>query len=99
MSEDSRGVTPADLDDDDLRRELKHLHDTRHDTVLAGSQSALENHTQRMLALESEFLHRFPLESAPQAQRTRAGSRDAAGQEVPGRDVSAAPAAHPHPGP
>jgi hypothetical protein len=91
MADESPGVTPSDLDDDDLRRDLKHLHDTRHDTVLGGSQDALHNHTRRMLSLEAEFLRRFPLQSAPDPQRTRAGSRDHAGQEVPGRDVSAGP--------
>jgi hypothetical protein len=91
MSDEARGISPTDLDDDDLRRELKHLHDTRHTTVLHGSQNALETHTSRMLALEREFLRRLPLESAPDPARTRAGSRDHAGQEVPGRDVSTGP--------
>ncbi len=89
MPDTTHGIDPAQLDDEDLRREMAHLHETRHATVLGGSQSALENHTSRMLTLETEFLHRFPLDSAPDAQRTRAGSRDRAGQEVPGRDVSA----------
>src|SRR4051812_12607072 len=92
MLEDTQGIAPSDLDDDDLRRELSRLHDTRHTTVLNGSESALETHTHRMLALESEYLRRFPLASAPDPARTRAGSRDRAGQETPGRDVSA----HPH---
>jgi hypothetical protein len=69
------GIPPSDLADDDLRREMRHLHDTRHDTVLGGSESALENHTRRMLALEEEFLRRFPEEGAPDPSRTRAGSR------------------------
>lgn len=84
MTDESRGVPPADLDDADLRRELRHLHDTRHATVLDGSESALENHTQRMLALETEFLRRFPLEAAPDPRRTRAGSRDEADGETLG---------------
>ena len=69
------GIPADQLGDDDLRREMRHLHDTRHDTVLSGSESALETHTQRMLALEQEFLRRFPEEAAPEPLRTRAGSR------------------------
>lgn len=75
------GIPPAELDDDDLRRELEHLHETRHDTLLGGSESALETHTERMLALEQEFLRRFPQEAAPDPARTRAGRRAQAGQD------------------
>ena len=82
------GVAPQDLEDGDLRRELAHLHETRHETLLRGSESALEAHTERMLALEQEFLRRFPADAAPDPQRTRAGSRENAGQPVPGRDLS-----------
>ncbi len=82
------GIAPQDLEDDDLRREVAHLHETRHDTLLGGSESALQAHTERMLALEQEFLRRFPQDSAPDAMRTRAGSRARAGQPVPGRDLS-----------
>jgi hypothetical protein len=69
------GIPADQLDDDDLRREMRHLHETRHDTVLSGSESALETHTRRMLALEQEFMRRFPEEAAPEPLRTRAGSR------------------------
>lgn len=81
MSDNPTGVPPHELEDEDLRREMNHLHETRHDTVLGGSESALRAHTERMLALEGEFLRRFPQEAAPDEQRTRAGSRRAAGQE------------------
>ena len=77
----ARGVPPRELSDADLRRELEHLHVTRHETVLHGSQDALEVHTSRMLALEAEFLRRLPAEAAPAPRRTRAGSRREAGQE------------------
>lgn len=90
MTDRSHGIPPRDLDDDDLRREVMHLHETRHDTLLGGSESALEAHTRRMLALEAEFLRRFPQESAPDPLRTRAGSRESAGQPVPGRDLGGA---------
>lgn len=88
MTDRSHGIPPQELDDDDLRREVTHLHETRHDTLLGGSEDALDAHTRRMLALEHEFLRRFPEESAPDPMRTRAGSRSSAGQPVPGRDLS-----------
>jgi hypothetical protein len=75
------GIAPSQLSDEDLRRELAHLHETRHDTLLGGSGDALKTHTQRMLAMEEEFLRRFPREAAPDPARTRAGSRRAAGQD------------------
>jgi len=80
MTSRPAGIEPGDLTDDDLHRELEHLHETRHSTVLHGTESALETHTERMLALEREFLRRFPVEAAPDPARTRAGSRHAAGQ-------------------
>ena len=66
MTDRAHGISPDQLTDDDLRRELTHLHETRHDTVLAGSESALATHTRRMLALEQEFIRRFPEEAAPE---------------------------------
>ena len=76
------GVSPSDLSDDDLARELAHLHETRHETFLHGSEDALSAHTTRMLELEGEYVRRFPDSSAPDPLRTRAGSRRAAGQEA-----------------
>jgi len=80
MPDTSHGVPPSSLPDDDLVREVTHLHDTRHETFLHGSEDALEVHTARMLELEAEFLRRFPEKVLPDALRTRAGSRHAAGQ-------------------
>ena len=80
MGSASMGIDPTRLTDVALRRELTHLHQTRHDVVLGGSEDALQMHTERMLALEQEFLHRYPREGAPDPMRTRAGSRKAAGQ-------------------
>jgi hypothetical protein len=77
--EPDAGVAPAELSDGDLDRELAHLHETRRETFLHGSESAFENHTRRMLALEREFLRRFPAESSPDPLRTRSGARHAAG--------------------
>jgi hypothetical protein len=75
MTDRAQGIPPDQLTDDDLRREMTHLHATRHDTVVGGSESALATHTQRMLALEQEFILRFPEDAAPEPLRTRAGSR------------------------
>ena len=91
MAERPHGIPPQDLSDEDLRRELAHLHETRHDAVTGGTESALEAHTERMLTLEREFIARFPRDAAPDPRRTRAGSREAAGQPVPGRDLSSTP--------
>ena len=75
------GIEPSRLTDEVLRREMEHLHETRHQTVVDGSEDALKAHTERMLALEEEFVRRFPDEAAPDPRRTRAGSRRAAGQD------------------
>lgn len=75
MTDRAHGISADQLADDDLRREMAHLHETRHATVLGGSESALATHTQRMLALEEEFIRRFPEDAAPEPLRTRAGSR------------------------
>jgi Family of unknown function (DUF6158) len=66
------GIPASELSDDDLERELAHLHATRHETFLNGSEDALETHTERMLALESEYLRRFPERAAPDPARVRA---------------------------
>lgn len=87
MTEHRTGVAPTELSDDDVRREVAHLHETRHDTLLGGSEDALAAHTERMLALEQEFLRRFPQEGAPDPLRTRAGSRAAAGQPAAARNT------------
>ena len=91
MTDRSSGISASDLSDDDLRRQTLHLHETRTHTLLTGSESALQAHTERMLALEQEFLRRFPREGAPDPLRTRAGSRENAGQDVPGRDLTDSP--------
>src|SRR3954451_6811259 len=85
------GVDPRALSDDDLVREVTHLHETRHDAMRGASESAFEAHTERMLALEKEYIRRFPEDSAPAPPPPRAGSREDAGQPVPGRDLGSSP--------
>jgi hypothetical protein len=87
LTTETHGVPAGELSDEDLRRDVRRLHETRHETMLNGTEDAFEAHTRRMLGLEQEFLRRFAADSAPDPARTRAGSRDQAGQEVPGRDV------------
>jgi hypothetical protein len=69
------GIAPARLSDDALARELERLHATRRETFLNGSQGALETHTDRMLALEAEYIRRFPERVAPDPARVRAARR------------------------
>lgn len=81
MDQSRKGIDPTTLDDDEVRREMLQLHQTRHETVLHGSDDALETRTRRMLELENEYLRRFPQDAAPDRARTRAGSRRAAHQD------------------
>ena len=75
------GVPPTMLSDEALERELLHLHETRNDTFLHGSDDALTIHTERMLALEGEYVRRNP-DRVPDVRRTRHGSRELAGQDA-----------------
>ncbi|MEZ0073879.1 DUF6158 family protein [Planotetraspora sp. GP83] len=72
------GVDPQDLDDDDLFRELRSLHETRSDTLFHGSDDALERHTSRTEELEGEYLKRYPDRHIdPERLRSGARQRDA----------------------
>ena len=75
------GVPAAQLSDEALERELKHLHETRHDTFLHGSEDALHFHTARTTEMEEEYLRRNP-DRVLDARRTRHGSRELAGQDA-----------------
>jgi hypothetical protein len=68
------GVPAGDLAEEDLLRELAHLHATRHETFLHGSADALEAHTNRTTELEAEYLRRHP-EREVDPRRLRAGAR------------------------
>jgi hypothetical protein len=74
------GVAASALTDEALERELAHLHETRHDTFLHGSEDALSFHTLRTTELEEEYLRRNP-DRVIDARRTRIGSRELSGQE------------------
>ena len=74
-------MPPPALTDEALERELLHLHETRNDTFLHGSEDALAFHTWRMNELEAEYLRRNP-DRVIDARRTRHGSREMAGQEA-----------------
>lgn len=66
------GIPVANLSGDELERDLAHLHETRHETFLHGTEDALETHTRRMLETEAEYLRRFPDRVAPDPARVRA---------------------------
>ena len=74
------GVAAHHLTDEALDRELLHLHQTRNDTFLHGSEDALAFHTARTLELEHDYLRRNP-DRVPDARRTRHGSRELSGQD------------------
>jgi hypothetical protein len=69
------GVPAAELDDEDLLRELTHLHQTRNDTFLHGSADALAMHSSRMVEMEAEYLRRHPERHVDPA-RLRGGARE-----------------------
>jgi hypothetical protein len=71
------GIHPAALPDGDLFRELRHMYETRLETLRHGSAHALATHSSRMQALEHEYLRRFPhREINPERLRVGARMRD-----------------------
>ncbi|MEU4714619.1 DUF6158 family protein [Micromonospora purpureochromogenes] len=60
VDEELLGVDPAELDDEDLIRELQSLHRTRLDTLRHAADSALAHHLRRTAELETEYLARHP---------------------------------------
>lgn len=71
----SQGVDVGQLSDEDVLKELKSLHGTRHETFLHGSGDALDHHTQRQDELEQEYLRRKPGREVD-PERTREGARE-----------------------
>lgn len=68
------GVSPPDLTNADLLRELEHLYETRLTTLRHGSDDALATHTRRAGELEREYLRRFP-DREVDPSRLREGAR------------------------
>ncbi|MBB5132863.1 hypothetical protein HNP84_002584 [Thermocatellispora tengchongensis] len=68
------GIDPRELSDEDLFREMRHVHETRSDTLRHGSEDALAHHTTRTAELEIEYLRRFP-EREVDPERLREGAR------------------------
>lgn len=68
------GIDPRTLSETDLMRELLHLHVTRTETFLHGSDDALARHTSRTNELESEYLRRHPVRDIDPG-RLREGAR------------------------
>lgn len=69
------GVPAAELADDDLLRELTHLHATRTETFLHGSDVALAVHTRRTQELEADWVRRNPARQID-PDRLRTGARE-----------------------
>jgi hypothetical protein len=68
------GIDPRELSEEDLLRELGHVHEMRTETLRHGSDDALENHTLRTRELETEYLRRYP-EREVDPMRLREGAR------------------------
>jgi Family of unknown function (DUF6158) len=75
----SMGVSPRDLSDDDLRRELAHLKEKAEDIASDGTPDQQANHRTRTAELEAEFLRRFLPESAQSGAEPSAGGPAAPG--------------------
>ena len=58
----SEGIPAADLGDDDLERELRHLHEKRHDILVDGTADQLRNHSARARELERAYLQRLTMQ-------------------------------------
>ena len=76
------GIPAEQLEDDDLRRELHHIYETREETFFHGSGDAFEIHTERMLELEQEYALRKPQDTKADPARTRTGARARAHQPL-----------------
>lgn len=75
----NQGIDPSALREEDLLRELKHLHETRTDALFHGPADAFAHHTTRTQELEDEYLRRHP-ERDVDPDRLRSGARARANQ-------------------
>ncbi len=87
MADTESGIPGAELSEEDLQRQLEHLHQTRHETFLNGSADALDAHTKRMLELEAEYARRFPDRTQPDPLRQRETSREMDGRDADGGEA------------
>jgi hypothetical protein len=55
----TEGIPASDLTDDDLDRELRHLHEKRQDIFVDGTVDQWRNHVLRTDELERAYLDRF----------------------------------------
>jgi|tagenome__1003787_1003787.scaffolds.fasta_scaffold19089933_2 hypothetical protein len=55
----SEGIPGAELSDEDLERELRHVHEKRHDILVEGTADQWRNHERRTAELERAYLERF----------------------------------------
>ena len=76
---EQRGLPAAELSDDDLERQGRQAHSTRHWVFLHGTAEQFRRHTERMLELEQEYLRRHPKRTW---QGTEAGAAGADGVEI-----------------
>lgn len=70
----SIGLDPRELGDEDLLRELGHLHETRLEALRHAADQALAEHTRRTAELENEYLRRRP-DREIDPERLRSGAR------------------------
>jgi uncharacterized protein DUF6158 len=78
-AEESSGPGAAELSEADLLHELEQLHRTRNQTLRHGSEDALAAHSDRLAALEQEYLARFPHREVD-PERLRDGARARSGK-------------------
>jgi hypothetical protein len=70
----TKGCPVEELTDEELEAQGKHAYETRNWVFLHGTAEQFANHTVRMLALEQEYLRRYP-------KRTWQGSGGAPGTD------------------
>jgi uncharacterized protein DUF6158 len=69
----SEGIPAEQLSDEDLERELAHVHEKRHDIFVDGTADQLRNHSARTRQLEQAYLNRFSDRVKDAAQKLEPG--------------------------
>ena len=80
----SAGIPASELSDEDLERELAHVHEKRHDIFLTGSADQLANNVARMRELEQAWLERFGEKTDDAEQKVQALDAGAGQRTVSG---------------